>query len=455
MKISYKKTKTITIIFKKMNMKKNILVLFISLQVIISCAQTKKTTNLVIRNVSVITMKNNEILNNQDVVVKNGKIISIEKHSNKKHKDVLVIDGSDKYIMPSLSDAHVHFPENEEDFENTLQLNLINGVTKLRSMRGDWKHIDWRNKYNTPDSFYPKLYLSPPPISRNFDLATAQIEGFVKASKEKGYDFIKILSIKSQPIFSQLDSICKKYNMPIGGHYPKLASGNEINEAFLFNSNYTSFDHLGGLTGEIETSLDKRIQLLKDKNIFVCPTLSWYNIGSGRYTIEESRNLPGMIFVPKATIEEWIDGTKKYREKMGDVAYKEEVVSELKSLDEKYRVIKKLNEAGVKMILSPDASSKYIVPGFSVLGEMELLKNANLGNYDILKMTTINFAEFFKEDYGTIEIGKNADFILLNDNPLKNLGVLKKIEGLYYNNQFLDIKELETLRLRLVTPDKN
>jgi hypothetical protein len=357
--------------------------------------------------------------------------------------------------MPTLSDAHVHFPESENDFEKTLQLNLINGVTKLRSMRGDWKHIDWRTKYNTADSFYPNLYLSAPPIYRNYDLSLEQIEGFVKISKEKGFDFIKILSIKSQSMFVQMDSICKKYNMPIGGHYPKLASGNEINEAILFNSNFTSFEHLGGLAGEDITTLDKRIQLLKDKKIVICPTLSWYSIGSGRYTIEESRTLPGMDFVSKATMEEWIDGTKKYREKMGDVAYKAEVVSELKSLDEKYQIIKKLNDAGVPMILSPDASSKYMVAGFSMLGEMELLKNANLSNYEILKMTTVNFADFFKEDYGTIEINKNADFMLLDKNPLEDLQTLKNIKAVYFNNQFVDTKALETMRLSLAEAVKN
>lgn len=253
----------------------------------------------------------------------------------------------------------------------------------------------------------------------------------------------------------QLDSICKKYKMPIGGHFPKLASGNELTDAIVFNSNYTSFEHLGGLAGETRETLEKRIALLKEKNIVICPTLSWYSTGSGRYSLEESRKLPGMEFISKTTVEEWIEGTQKYREKMGDAAYKEEVANELKSLDEKYLIVKKLNDAGIQMILSPDASSKYMIPGFSVLGEMELLKNASLSNYDILKMATINFATFFKEVNGTIEAGKTADFILLNNNPLEDLNTLKKIEGLYFNNQYLDAKALEAMRLKLLPTSQN
>jgi len=69
-------------------MKNYFLILLLLLKTLVSFGQTstKKTTDLVITNVSVITMQTNEVLNNQDVVVKAGKIISITKHSKKKHK---------------------------------------------------------------------------------------------------------------------------------------------------------------------------------------------------------------------------------------------------------------------------------------------------------------------------------------------------------------------------------
>jgi imidazolonepropionase-like amidohydrolase len=156
--------------------------------------------------------------------------------------------------------------------------------------------------------------------------------------------------------------------------------------------------------------------------------------------------MPGMEFVPKAKMEEWVDGTTKYREKIGVTAFKEKVVNELKALDEKYKIIKQLIEAQVPMILSPDATSKYMVAGFSVLGEMQLLKNANLSNYEILKMATVHFSNLFNENYGTIEVGKNADFILLDTNPLEDLNALKKVQGVYYNYHFLDKKALDAMR---------
>jgi hypothetical protein len=172
-------------------------------------------------------------LKNKSIAIKDGKIIEIADKIKSKAKET--IDAKGKFIMPSLSDAYVHLPANEEELENVLKLNLINGVTKLRSMRGDWKHYEWRGKYNAIDSYYPKLYLSAPPLFRTYDWTTTEILDYVKASRDRNLELIKILSIKSQPMFKKLDSICKIYKMPIAGHYPRLASGNELNEEVVFN----------------------------------------------------------------------------------------------------------------------------------------------------------------------------------------------------------------------------
>lgn len=427
-------------------MKKYFLILIVS-QTLISCTQntnkkdiTKSeylASNLVIKNVAVINMVTNKAIKNQDVVVKAGKIISIANAQEQDYKNMVVIDGSGKYMMPSLTDAHVHLPKNESDLERFFILNLINGVTKVRSMRGDWKHLEWREKYNTETSVYPKLYLSAPAISRRDDFSSEELQEFIENARD--FDFVKILSIKNETLFKMLDSLCEVNEIKIGGHFPS-----NLTDAQIFKSSYASFEHLGGLTGQSEL-LENRLQEIKKKTIFICPTLSWYSVGSGRYSYEELRTQPGMQYVSKEVVNSWIEKTKQYRDKLGAKAYREEVNIELKKLDEKYLIIKKLNELGVNMLLSPDSSSKYMVAGFGVVGEMELLKNAELSNFEILKMATVNFSDFFKEDYGTIEAGKEADFILLNDNPLENINTLKTIEGVFFNENYLSKDALNKL----------
>lgn len=432
-------------------MKNNFTFLFVSFSVLLSFSQSKPLMNseFVIRNISVITMKTDTLLSDCDVVIKNGIISSITETSKAKYKGMRIVDGSKMYIMPSLADAHVHLPEDEIQMERALSLYLINGVTKVRSMRGEWIHAEWRSKYNTTSSMYPKLYISPPPIRRNLDFTDSQIADYFKTSKEQGFDFIKILSVKDQTVFAQLDSVAKTYNFPLAGHFPS-----NISNSAVINSNYTSFEHLGGLTGTSD-DVNKRLNYMKEKNIVICPTLSWYSIGSGRYTYDELRTLPGMEFVASATVDEWIKKTEAYREKLGSDAYRNEVEQELKSLDEKFQIITNLNTLGIPMLLSPDSSSNYMIPGFNMVGEMLLLKNANLSNYEILKMATLNFANFFEEDYGTIAPGKPADFIILKKNPLDDLNALKEIEGLYFNSQFLDGKKLKTMRMDLLKSSQN
>ena len=410
---------------------------------------SQTTFDLVFKNVNIVSMENDKVLLNQNIAILNGKIMVIENAKKSKLKAKKTIDLKGKYIMPSLADAHVHLPENEEELQRMFDLNLINGVTKLRSMRGDWKHKEWQNKFNTINSIYPKIYLSAPPISRNMEATPEQLEEFVKAVKEHNYGFIKILSIKNQEIFTQLDSLCKKYDVSLGGHFPRLAMGNSLNEDIFFNSNYKSIEHLGGLVGE-PNLFESRIQAIKKNDIYICPTLLWYSTGSGQYSYEQLEKLPGMEFVSKETMQEWIEKTKIYREKIGEQAYKDEVAKELKDLQEKYQVIARLQKEGIKMLLSPDASSKYMMTGCNMVNEMELLKNANLSNFEILQMATVNFATFHKEYNGVIKVDKPADFIILDQNPLEDLQTLRNVKGVFFNNNYIDNKALEEIKKNLL-----
>lgn len=424
----------------------------IILFVVLAITQTlfsQTTYDLVFKNANIISMESDNVLLNQNIAILNGKIVVIENAKKSKLKAKKTIDLKGKYIMPSLADAHVHLPETEEELQRMFDLNLINGVTKLRSMRGDWKHKEWQNKFNTINSIYPKIYLSAPPISRNLEASTAQLEEFVKAVKDNNYGFIKILSIKNQEIFTQLDSLCKKYDVPLGGHFPRLAMGNSLNEDVFFNSNYKSIEHLGGLVGE-PNLFESRIQAIKKNDIYICPTLLWYSIGSGQYSYEQLEKLPGMEFVSKETMQEWIEKTKIYREKIGEQAYKDEVAKELKDLQEKYQVIARLQKEGIKMLLSPDASSKYMMTGCNMINEMELLKNANLSNFEILQMATVNFATFHKEYNGVIKVDKPADFIILDQNPLEDLQTLRNVKGVFFNNNYIDNKALEEIKKNLL-----
>lgn len=420
-------------------MQRLVILLVISLFGYYSQAQN---ADYIFKNVNIITMKDDKIIEKQTVVVKDGKIIEISDKTN--HTSKNTIDTKGKYLLPTMADAHVHFPENDEELEKVMKLNLINGVTKLRSMRGDWNDILRKQKYNAETSYYPKLYLSPPPIYRSYEMSVADLEQYVKASKDYGFDFIKILSIKSPDLLKQMDSICKKYEMKIGGHYPDNPKGVRFSDETVFSTNYNYIEHLGGLIGESE-SLENKLKHIKQNNIFICPTMQWYAIGYGQYGIDEMLNQRGMQYIPTDIKTDWGEKSKIYRSKLGKDGFEQEKAEYALEMQERFNVVKRLNDKGVKLLLSPDASSKFIVPGFGMLEEMKLYQKAGLSNFDILRSATTNFALLFNENYGTIETGKDADFMLLSHNPLQDLKALENVNAVFYNNHYLDQKQLKDL----------
>lgn len=72
-------------------------------------------------------------------------------------KGAKVIAGHGRYIMPGLADMHFH-NENENDFV----LCLANGVTTIRNMWGDTKHLEWRRRIENGEILGPTIITSGP-----------------------------------------------------------------------------------------------------------------------------------------------------------------------------------------------------------------------------------------------------------------------------------------------------
>lgn len=344
--------------------------------------------------------------------------------------------------MPSLSDAHAHLPKEEVEIERFVKMNLINGVTKIRSMRGDWKHVKIKNHYDSSKLLPFKMYLSAPPFHKSFDLTDEKIKKYVSAAKQYSFDFVKILSVKNDTLFSSLNNYCVESDLPIAGHFPS-----NLKDSIIFNSNYNCFEHLGGLINVNDSVLDNRIEKIKENNIYISPTLSWYVTAYGQYSIDYMLKQRGMKLYADSLKQVWADGTQKYRKKLGTEGFKKEKESYAEELEVRYEVLKRLIDQQVNVLLSPDASTKYVLPGFGMVEEMKLYQKAGVEDFEILRTATTNFADFFEDDsYGTIEIGKNADFLFLDENPLDNIEVLENVHSIFFNKQYLtnlQLKEIE------------
>jgi imidazolonepropionase-like amidohydrolase len=115
------------------------------------------------------------------------------------------------------------------------------------------------------------------------------------------------------------------------------------------------------------------------------------------------------------------------------------------------RLVKFLHQGGARLLAGTDTPNAFVIPGFSLHEELQNLVDAGLTPYQALKAGTRDAAEFVGglNEVGTISVGKRADLVLLEGNPLKNItnttrraGVMSR--GQWYTSEGLQ-KQLDAL----------
>ena len=109
---------------------------------------------------------------------------------------------------------------------------------------------------------------------------------------------------------------------------------------------------------------------------------------------------------------------------------------------------KMANEFGVKILAGTDALDRNVYYGISVHEELQELLKAGLSNEEALKSATYNPAQYYEisNDYGTIEVGKIADFVVIEKNPLKNIKNTQTIKFVYYNSRLYNTGDLTQMK---------
>lgn len=141
---------------------------------------------------------------------------------------------------------------------------------------------------------------------------------------------------------------------------------------------------------------DECLERMKEQNTFLVPTLC----------------------APQCIIDKGVEnGVAQYM-----------VDKTLKVKDAHVESVKKAYEKEIPIALGTDAGTPFNYHNNTAY-EMELLARLNIPNMDILKMATINSARCVgvEKDYGSIEVGKQADLVCLNENPLENISNVRKI----------------------------
>jgi imidazolonepropionase-like amidohydrolase len=129
-------------------------------------------------------------------------------------------------------------------------------------------------------------------------------------------------------------------------------------------------------------------------------------------------------------------------------SYGQRPASAVENSQKTYRIMQhnlaKLNAAGAKIGFGADsgAAPDYF-HAYNTHRELQLMVGAGLTPAQALTAVTVTTAEFLHlPHHGTLDAGKNADFIVLDGNPLDDIGNSKKIAKVYLRGQELDRQAL-------------
>jgi len=103
--------------------------------------------------------------------------------------------------------------------------------------------------------------------------------------------------------------------------------------------------------------------------------------------------------------------------------------------------------AGVPILAGTDtAAGVRVYPGFSLHEELQLLVKAGLSPIAALQSATLNASKYLGlADTGTVEVGKRADLVLLDADPLEEISNTRKIQGVVLAGRYLSRADLDRL----------
>jgi imidazolonepropionase-like amidohydrolase len=454
----------------------------------VSCSKDETTA---FQNVTLIPMTGENIVKNQTVLVKGKRIIEIGSFNEVViPKSSKLIDGSGAYLMPGLADMHMH--TRDDWLSNAwpvspFDLYLANGVTTIRCFGpiGESPNyiLIWRDAIN-------KGKLSGPTIITCGSILYGPIrdpEKFVREQKDAGFDFLKIYSFVSKDEFHKAMMTAKQLKIYTAGHIPfsvgldgVLSEGmDEIAHIEELDFEFIDFDRTQTL-GRVEwfryilhtaTQQQKMLNILdiedfeerygeiisatidklRNANVPVCTTLT---VGEGivRKLHEPEAFLarPENMYLCKG----YLDTLRKGREKHQLIFKGYEDFAFFKHNLEKVLLVK-LKKAGVRLLLSTDAGTggMGIVPGFSIHDELRILVESGFSPYEAIATGTVNASKVIQEmtgadDFGTIEVGKRADLLLVKENPLSNVANIKNLRGIMAAGQWYSKAKLKEMITR-------
>lgn len=404
-------------------------------------AHDKPTGIFAYTNARLISMKGDEVIENGTLVVKDNRILSVGPASAVTVPEgAKTVDCSGKTIMPGLVDVHAHLGTFRHGLSPQQQwsyyANLAFGVTTTHDPSSNTEMVFSQSEMvKSGNMIGPRIFSTGIILYGADGDFRAQINNLEDARfalrRTRAFGAFSVKSY-NQPRRNQRQQVIaaarelKMNVVPEGGSH------------FLHNLSMIIDGHTG-----IEHNLPVHdlysdvVKLWGASKTGYTPTLI-VNYGSvnGEYYYYQNEkvweNQRLLNFTPRALI----DPRARHRTMVPDEEYRNGHMHVARS-------IKKLNDAGVKVNLGAHGQ----IQGLGAHWELKMLASGGLTNMEALRCATMNGAHYIgmENQIGSLEPGKLADFIVLDENPLDNLDNISTIRYTVANGRLYDAMSMNEL----------
>ncbi|MFI5162731.1 MAG: amidohydrolase family protein [Sphingobacteriales bacterium] len=404
---------------------------------------TKLDNMIVVKGGTVIDVVNERSIPDAVILIENGVIKKIGKQGEVSvPAGAKVIDATGKKIFPGLWDMHAHFEQAEWG-----PAYLAAGVTTVRDCGNEFDFINAIKDAIDGGRGIGPLILKAGIIDGKGKYALGIIQADTKEEavervdryKQNGFAQIKIYSSVKPAIVKAICDEAHKQGLTVTGHIPEgmtLIAGVDSGMDMVNHVQYvySIMKHNKDRSVDFSDSTSiAAIKFIKDQHVVIDPTLGVFEM-SFRSTKDDITTIePAFNTLPlplQALLKNF--GMSPGRSALLKPLYQSMVA-----------IVKKLHDAGVTIVAGTDQG----FPGLSVPRELELYVQAGLTPADAIQTATIIPARVMNLDKssGSIEEGKNADLIIVDGDPYKNIRDIRNVTTVIKGEHVYDPGKLHKL----------
>jgi imidazolonepropionase-like amidohydrolase len=416
---------------------------------------------IVFEGVHVVPMDREVVLEDMTVVVDAGRITALGRRGRVPiPPDSRRIDARGRFLLPGLSEMHVHLRERKN-----LGLYLAHGFTTVRDMNGRLgDSLAWRDEVLNGTLKGPRIVAAGvtlfegAPADHPYSVTTPDhARRAVRDMAARGYDLIKVYRVRREPFLALMDE-ARRLSIPVAGHHPDVIHDHsydaplDVSMDDALASGMRSLEHLNELiSAGLRMKLDPDAIAPLARRIRARDVAVTTLLGQD-FVVQQIRREKQAYLTTERTREilalDGEPGLAAAREQIDriDTALPRNIVDLGAAIPEfSLLMLRRFHEQGVDLLIGTDSHGPLLPAGRSGLDEMDLFVKAGLTPYDALRAATVTAARVLGrlDRLGTVVVGKEADLLLVDQNPLENLASLRRPRGVMVLGRYYDKSDLE------------